>query len=136
MRYKNIKTGTVIDSPFKLSGDNWEVISTENNDLRNAESGNMSQQELVHLLREKEKENTKLKVIISELKTKDTKEAVADKEETEEKAKEYVEEEIDLNEMTNKELEKFAKSEGINLTTEDKKNKGTRIAAIAAAFEG
>ena len=26
MRYKNIKTGAVIDSPFVIKGDNWEEI--------------------------------------------------------------------------------------------------------------
>lgn len=48
---------------------------------------------------------------------------------------EYVEEEINLEEMTNKELEAFAKEHGIELTTDDKRNKSTRIAAIAKAFE-
>ena len=26
MRYKNTKTGAVIDSPFVIKGDNWEEI--------------------------------------------------------------------------------------------------------------
>lgn len=51
------------------------------------------------------------------------------------KTEEYVEEEVDLEAMTNKELEEFAKEHDIELTTEDKKNKDTRIAAIAKAFE-
>lgn len=55
-------------------------------------------------------------------------------EETKER-EEYIEEEINLEEMTNKELEKFALEHEIELTTEDKKNKITRIAAIAKAFE-
>jgi len=52
-----------------------------------------------------------------------------------ETTEEYVEEEIDLEEMTNKELEEFAKKEGIELTSEDKKNKETRIDAIVKAIE-
>lgn len=48
---------------------------------------------------------------------------------------EYVEEEVNLEQMTNKELEEFAKEHGIDLTTADKKNKETRINAIAKAFE-
>lgn len=52
------------------------------------------------------------------------------KEETEE----YVEEEVNLEDMTNKELDKLAEKEGIELTTADKKNKDTRIAAIVKAL--
>lgn len=48
---------------------------------------------------------------------------------------EYVEEEINLEEMTNKELEDFAEEHGIELITADKQNKDTRINAIAKAFE-
>lgn len=48
---------------------------------------------------------------------------------------EYVEEEVNLEEMTNKELEEFAKEHGIELSSDDKKNKETRISAIAKAFE-
>ena len=82
MRYKNTKTGAVIDSPFKVSGKHWEE----------------------HKAKEPPKE-------------------------------EYVEEEIDLEAMTNKELEEFAKDHKISLTSDDKKNKETRINAIAKAFE-
>lgn len=87
MRYKNIKTGAIIDSPSKIIGKAWKKIDE-------VEQG------------------------ISE----DTKE-------------EYVEEEVNLEEMTNKELEEFAKEHDIELTAEDKKNKDTRIAAIAKNFE-
>lgn len=87
MRYKNTKTGAIIDSPFKIYGDDWEVYEP----------------------REVTKEN--------------------------ETTEEYVEEEINLEDMTNKELEKFAEEQGIKLTAEDKKNKDTRIAAITKAFE-
>ncbi len=60
---------------------------------------------------------------------------LVDEEKVENKAEEVVEEEIDLSEMTNKELEAFAKEHHIELTAEDKKNKETRIAAIAKNFE-
>ena len=48
---------------------------------------------------------------------------------------EYVEEEIDLEAMTNQELDNFAKEHEIELSADDKKNKTTRISAIAKAFE-
>jgi len=57
------------------------------------------------------------------------------KENKAESKEEYVEEEIDLEAMTNKELEEFAKEHDVNLTTDDKRNKETRISAIAKAFE-
>jgi len=88
MKYKNIKTGAIIDSPFKIKGGNWIEFITNK------------------------------------------KETIED-----EPVAEYVEEEIDLEEMTNRELEELAKKEGINLTADDKKNKKTRIAAIVKAFE-
>ena len=86
MKYKNIKTGAIIDSSSKIIGDAWKPVEE------------IKQKEPV------------------------TKE-------------EYVEEEVDLEAMTNKELEEFAKEHDIELTTDDKKNKETRIAAIAKAFE-
>ncbi|GGN54860.1 hypothetical protein [Oceanobacillus indicireducens] len=89
MRYKNIKTGAIVDSSCKIVGKNWvEVTGVKG-------------------------------------------EAVEEVSKTEE----YVEEEINLEEMTNKQLDKFAEEQGIKLSTEDKKNKDTRIAAIAKAFE-
>lgn len=89
LRYKNIKTGAIIDSPFNISGVNWEQVD-----------GSKKEQ--------------------------------AETEVTEE---EYVEEEVNLEEMTNKELESFAKEHDIALTSDDKRNKETRINAIAKAFE-
>lgn len=89
MRYVNIETGAVVDSPFKLSGENW--ILEDNNKQEEAEQ--------------------------------------VDQEE------EYVEEEIDLAEMTNRELERFAKEHEIPLLAEDKKNKNNLIKAITEAFE-
>lgn len=88
MRYKNTKTGAIIDSSSKIVGDNWVEVTGE-----------------------------------------------VEQKDVEETTEEYVEEEIDLEEMTNKELEEFAKEHEIELTTEDKKNKEARIAAIAKAFE-
>lgn len=95
MRYKNIKTGAIIDSLSKITGKSWKPID------------------------EVEQEQ------------------VDDNAEAEDEAAqdEYVEEEIELENMTNKELEELAKEQGIKLTVDDKKNKGTRIAAIAKAFE-
>lgn len=87
MRYKNTKTGAIVDSPFKVIGVNWELLE----DIE----------------------------VEQEVKQVD----------------EYVEEEVDLEEMTNRELEKFAKENDIELTSDDKKNKDARIAAIVAAFE-
>ena len=48
---------------------------------------------------------------------------------------EYVEEEIDLSEMTNRELEQFAKEHEIPLLADDKRNKENLIKAITKAFE-
>ncbi|MBO1910071.1 hypothetical protein [Sporosarcina sp. 6E9] len=91
MRYKNIRTGAIIDSPFNISGDDWEAVKTK-----------AFTEEVEEVLSENE---------------------------------EYVEEEVDLEEMTNKQLDEFAKKHKIELTAEDKKNKPARIAAIVAAFE-
>lgn len=89
MRYKNTKTGAVIDSSFTIHGDNWELIDGP------------------------EKEQV----------------------ETEVAEEEFIEEEVNLEEMTNRELEAFAKEHDITLTSDDKRNKETRINAIAKAFE-
>lgn len=89
MRYVNIETGAVVDSPFKLSGENW--------------------------------------VLKEDAKKEDT--------EVTEQEEEYIEEEIDLAEMTNRELEQFAKEHEIPLFADDKKNKKNLIQAISKAFE-
>lgn len=87
MKYRNTKTGVIIDVPCKIRGGDWvEHVATK-------------------------------------------------KEPTNKPTEEYVEEEVNLEEMTNKELEAFAKEHGVELTTEDKKNKDSRIKAIAKAFE-
>lgn len=91
MRYKNIKTGAIIDSPSKIIGKAWELVGEV--------------------------------------------QKVSKQQEQPDPVEEYVEEEVNLEEMTNKELEAFAKEHGVELTTEDKKNKDSRIKAIAKAFE-
>lgn len=120
MRYKNIKTGAIVDSPFIVEGTDWEVIPGEN-----LETKDLSHPELLQLINEKDQKIKELLVKIEELEgTVNTTEDI-----------EYVEEEIDLEKMTNDELETFADKNKITLTAKDKKNKETRIAAIVAAFE-
>lgn len=95
MRYINNKTGAIIDSPFKILGNTWEVMEAE-------EATEVEQEEL---------------------------------DQVDEEEEEFVEEEIDLEDMTNKQLEELAEKENIELSSADKKNKDTRIAAIVKAFE-
>lgn len=115
MRYKNIKTGAIVDSPFVINGDDWEVVEVER---------------VPELTEEIETEE------VNEDETdEESKEATDVEDEAIEETEEYVEEEIDLKELTNKQLEDLAKEQGIELTTEDKKNKDTRIAAIVAGLE-
>ena len=93
MKYKNVKTGAVLDSPFNIRGKNWELV----------------------------KHNQEGEVVSGDEEVPTT--------------KEYVEEEVDLEAMTNQELDDFAKEHDISLSSDDKKNKTTRISAIAKAFE-
>lgn len=86
MKYKNIKTGAVIDSSSNIIGKNWVKLS-------------------------------------------DVKSETLDQDEK------YEEQEVNLDKMTNKELEDFAEVHDIELSNDDKKNKETRINAIAKAFE-
>ena len=90
MRYKNIKTGVVIETTSKLIGKAWKPL-------------------------DEIEQTTSV--------------------ETDESVEEYVEEEIDLEAMTNKELEEFAKKHKIELSYNDKRNKESLISAIAKAFE-
>ena len=90
MRYKNIKTGVVIETTSKLIGKVWKSL-------------------------DEIEQTTSV--------------------ETDESVEEYVEEEIDLDAMTNKELEEFAKKHKIELSYNDKRNKESLINAIAKAFE-
>jgi len=88
MKYKNTKTGAIVDSPFVINGENWKKLS----DVKVEEPNQDSETE-------------------------------------------YVEEEVDLEAMTNNELEEFAKEHDVELSSDDKKNKQARIAAITKAFE-
>ena len=90
MKYKNIKTGVVIETTSKLIGKVWKSL-------------------------DEIEQTTSV--------------------ETDESVEEYVEEEIDLEAMTNKELEEFAKKHKIELSYNDKRNKESLINAIAKAFE-
>ena len=88
MKYKNTKTGAIIDSPFKILGKNWvEVTQKESEGL-------------------KQKQETK---------------------------EEYVEEEVNLEEMTKAQLIEFAKEHDIEINEKD--TKAVIIETIAKAFE-
>lgn len=89
MKYKNIKTGVVIETTSKLIGEAWKPL-------------------------DKIEQTTTVEA---------------------ESVEEYVEEEIDLEDMTNKELEEFAKKHKVELSYNDKRNKESLINAIAKAFE-
>ena len=88
MKYKNTKTGAIIDSPFKIVGKNW--VEVEKN----------------------EKEGVQKAV--------------------EETKEEYVEEEINLEEMTKAQLIEFAKEHDIEINERD--TKAVIIETIAKAF--
>ena len=88
MKYKNIKTGAIVDSPFKIVGENWIEVTQEET------------------------------------------EGLKQKQETEE---EYVEEEINLEQMTKAELINFAKEHNIKINEKD--TKAVIIETIAKAFE-
>lgn len=96
MRYKNIKTGAIVDSPFVINGDDWELLEAQKS-FEEVEASEVDETEL--------------------------------------REEEFVEEEVDLKELTNDQLEKLAVEQGIQLTTADKRNKDTRIAAIVAGLE-
>jgi len=88
LKYKNTKTGAIIDSPFKIVGKNWvEVTRKESEGL-------------------KQKQETK---------------------------EEYVEEEVNLEEMTKAQLIEFAKEHDIEINEKD--TKAVIIETIAKAFE-
>jgi len=88
LKYKNTKTGAIIDSPFKILGKNWvEVEKNEKEGLQKA---------------------------------------------VEETKEEYVEEEVNLEEMTKAELIEFAKEHSIEINERD--TKAVIIETIAKAF--
>ena len=117
MRYENTKTGAVIDSPFPIKGNYW--VPTDN---PNQQTSDLSIQELRALVLEQQAK-------IDELES-----AVPQPEAEPEEIEAEQEEDVDLQELTNKELEELAKEQGIELTAEDKRNKDTRIAAIVNAL--
>lgn len=88
MKYKNTKTGAIIDSPFKIVGKNW--VEVEKN----------------------EKEGVQKAV--------------------EETTDEYVEEEVNLEEMTKAQLIEFAQEHDIEINEKD--TKAVIIKTIAKAF--
>ena len=89
MKYKNTKTGAIIDSPFKIIGKNWVEVEKD------------------------EKEGVQKNV--------------------EETTEEYVEEEINLEEMTKAQLIEFAQEHDIEINEKD--TKAVIIKTIAKAFE-
>lgn len=89
MRYKNIKTGAIIDSSSKIVGKNW-VEYTEKETVKEVTEENKHEVE-------------------------------------------YVEEEVDLAEMTKAELIKLAKEHEIKVNEKD--TKAVIIETIAKAFE-
>lgn len=127
MRYKNIKTGAIVDSPFIVAGSDWEAMPGEN-----PETKDLSHPELLQLVKEKDQKIEELLAKIDELE--DSPDAKEDSTETHDDD-EYVEEEVDLKDLTNDQLETLAKDEGIELTSKDKRNKDALIAAILAGLE-
>ena len=114
MRYKNTKTGAVIDSPFPVTGNYW--VPTDN---PNQQTSDLSIQELRALVLEQQAK-------IDELESVSAEPARAETEEEEQ--------EVDLQSLTNKQLDALAKEQGIELTADDKRNKDTRITAIVNAL--
>lgn len=77
MRYKNIKTGAIIDSPFKIYGDDWveyttkaepkKTETTEEYVEEEIDLGSMTKAELIELAKENDievNEKDKKEVII------------------------------------------------------------------------
>lgn len=122
MRYENTKTGAVIDSPFPVTGNYW--VPTDN---PNQQTSDLSIQELRALVLEQQAKIDELESVNAEVI--ETAQA-----ETEESVEEPEEQEVDLQSLTNKQLDALAKEQGIELTTDDKRNKDTRITAIVNAL--
>lgn len=124
MRYENINTGAVIDSPFLIGGDLWVPVDNPNQEVTD-----YSLEELRALILEQQAKIDELEATIEGLLKQEAKPLVLTEENEEE-----LEEEVDLQALTNKELEVLAKEQGIELTANDKRNKDTRIAAIVSAL--
>lgn len=116
MRYENIKTGAVIDSPFPVRGNYW--VPTDN---PNQQTSDLSIQELRALVLEQQAKIDELESLVSKPTEVETEESVE-------------EQEVDLQSLTNKELDELAKEQDIELSSDDKRNKDTRIAAIVKAL--
>lgn len=101
MRYRNIKTGAVIDSSSKIIGKAWELVEKET--YHNQKGEEISKDEEVP------------------------------SESNENNDEEYVEEEVDLGDMTKDQLIKFAKEHEIEINKKDKKPK--ILDTIIKAFE-
>lgn len=128
MRYENTKTGAVIDSPFPINGKLWVPIDNPNQEVTD-----LSEQELRALILDQQAKIDELEATVEGL-NKSLKVAAESISETD-GPQEDDEDEIDLQTLTNKQLEDLAKEQGIELTTADKKNKNTLIAAIVAALD-
>lgn len=128
MRYENTKTGAVIDSPFPIKGELWVPIDNPNQEVTD-----LSEQELRSLVLEQQTKIDELEATIEELNK--SLEVAAESINETDGSQEDDEDEIDLQTLTNKQLEDLAKEQGIELTTADKKNKNTLIAAIVAALD-
>lgn len=128
MRYENTKTGAVIDSPFPINGKLWVPIDNPNQEVTD-----LSEQELRALILEQQAKIDELEATIEELNK--SLEVAAESINETDGPQEDDEDEIDLQTLTNKQLEDLAKEQGIELTTADKKNKNTLIAAIVAALD-
>ena len=128
MRYENTKTGAVIDSPFLIKGELWVPIDNPNQEVTD-----LSEQELRALVLEQQTKIDELEATIEELNK--SLEVAAESINETDVPQEDDEDEIDLQTLTNKQLEDLAKEQGIELTTADKKNKNTLIAAIVAALD-
>ena len=120
MRYENIETGAVIDSPFLITGDLWVPLDNPNQTITE-----LSVDELKALALDQETKINELESEIEQLK-KDKAESV--------EPEEPEEQEVDLQSLTNKQLDALAKEQGVELTAEDKRNKDTRITAIVNAL--
>ncbi len=130
MRYENIKTGAVVDSPFPVKGEQWVPI-----DNPNQETTDLSTQELRVLVLEQQTKIDDLEATIERLEKKQEVLLIAEDGEMDTSVVDDNEDEdIDLEELTKAELEDLAKEQNIKLTTNNKKNKESLIAAIVEAL--
>lgn len=130
MRYENIKTGAVIDSPFPVKGNLWVAVDNKNQDITE-----LSEHELRNQVLDQQNKIDDLEATIEKLEK--SLELHSEKDlETEylDVIDEDEADEIDLETLTKAELEELAKEQDIKLTTNNKKNKESLIAAIVEAL--